>query len=410
MEKSRDPQESVIWLVSMCRFAEAIAIGMLLPVLPLLVAKLEAPGAPKWLATLTAEQLTGVLYCATGLAMSFIQILSGRLSDLLDRRKVFILTGMIGATFCSFYYAWLTSYVELLFTRVLQGIFLGLTFPPLMAIIARHSPPGKGGRTLGTYSTIRLLGFASGPVLGGKILESWGYEITFLLSAALLTASVLAVSLWIRDYRDQQPQRSKRAPPPPVQPIFRLLGAAIFLMMVGISIVVALFPYYSREFGASPIQLGLCLSAFIGSRCLLQYPMGWLGDRYDKKNVLLGALFLFIPLVALQGTVTSLGELIALRVGLGVVAAAISSSVSGIAAERSEPGNRARLMGINTFSFSLGVATGPMLGGFLPSAVAFTVPALAALPLLLIIAWLLPSDHKARRHAPRTVAMVEPEG
>ena len=35
----------------------------------------------------------------------------------------------------------------------------------------------------------------------------------------------------------------------------------IFLMMVGISIVVSLFPYYSREFGATPFELGL---VFVG--------------------------------------------------------------------------------------------------------------------------------------------------
>ena len=65
MQKGQDPQVSVIWLVSLCRFAEAISIGMLLPVLPLFVAKLGAPGVLAWLGLgpLSAEQLTGLLPC-----------------------------------------------------------------------------------------------------------------------------------------------------------------------------------------------------------------------------------------------------------------------------------------------------------------------------------------------------------
>ncbi len=52
-------------------------------------------------------------------------------------------------------------------------------------------------------------------------------------------------------------------------------------------------------------------------------------------------------------------------------------------------------MGVNTFSFSLGVAVGPLLGGFLTSespAPAFLWPAaFSVVVLVVVIAW-LPSD------------------
>ena len=84
-----------------------------------------------------------------------------------------------------------------------------------------------------------------------------------------------------------------------------------------------------------------------------------------------------------------------IRAGLGVVSAAISTSVGGISAERSQPGNRARMMGLNTMSFSLGTAVGPSLTGFIDTqAVAFAIPAAAGGLLFLTLGLLLPSDSK----------------
>ncbi|MFQ5654856.1 MAG: MFS transporter, partial [Planctomycetota bacterium] len=118
---------------------------------------------------------------------------------------------------------------------------------------------------------------------------------------------------------------------------------------------------------------------------------------------------LYVPLVALQGFVSSLGQLIALRVGLGVVSAAISASAGGISAERSEPGNRARVMGINTFSFSLGVAVGPLLTGFIPSpALAFAIPSALAVLMFLLVLAMVPPDRIARRAAYGVVAQESP--
>ena len=136
---------------------------------------------------------------------------------------------------------------------------------------------------------------------------------------------------------------------------------------------------------------------FIATRCLFQYPCGWAGDRYDKKRMLLLGLLLFIPLVVLQSDATNLSQLTIIRMGLGAVSAMMSTAVGGICAERSSPGNRARMMGINTLCFSLGTAVGPSLTGFIDSQqIAFMIPAAAALVLFGALLMLLPSDRQAR--------------
>ena len=410
-----DTRESIVLLISFCRFAEAIAVGMLVPILPTFLASLPADGSERWsrglessapwltdwfpaLVQPTAESRTALLFFLAGMAMSASQMVAGRLSDRFDRRKIFIVGGMLGGAIGSAAFAWSDNYSDLLTTRLLQTACLGLTFPPMMAIVARHSSPGRGGRMLGLYSTIRLLGFSLGPLIGGLFANYGGYEATFLGSAILLLISIGLVTWLVPDPREGTLSRDERRERPPVPWMFRLLGTSSFLMMVGISAIISLFPAYQEEFGATEFQLSIVFTAFIGTRCLFQYASGWIGDRFDKKRLLLGALAALGPLIALQGMVTSLTQLIVLRAGIGIMSAAMSASIGGISAERSVPGNRARVMGINTMCFTLGVSIGPLLTGFIPDrATAFLIPGVAAWVWVVVIALAIPSDRNFQR-------------
>ena len=386
-----EPRESLVVLVSFCRFAEAIAAGMLVPILPTFIASFPS-GEPgpivSWLQTHASfllkilpvlaadspEACTALVFCLAGFAMSLSQIASGRLSDRFDRRKPFIIFGMLGAAACSAAFAFAGGFPDILGTRLVQTAFLGLTFPPMMAIVARHSAPGRGGRMLGLYSTIRLSGFAIGPILGGEVSTRiaqefayfgptlpthLGHAVTFIVSSALLTISIGLVALLVPDPRETLTPRHERGPRPPVPFRLRILVVSTFLMMVGISAMISLFPTYEEKWGATERQLGYVFGAFLLSRMLLQYASGWLGDRFDKKWVLIASIFLLAPLVTLQGYADSVEQMILLRLGLGVASAALSASIGGMSAERSEPGNRARVMGLNTLSFTLGVSIGP---------------------------------------------------
>ncbi|MFN0057812.1 MAG: MFS transporter [Planctomycetota bacterium] len=405
-----------LWALSFCRLAEAIALGMLVPFLPVYLMTLATPWLDAWLAAwssatpgaatnrleqlvvaalvgLDAEAKTALLFSATAFGTAAIQIAAGRLSDAFDVRKPLIVCGMIGATLCGVTYLLIETFESLFVVRVLQGMCVGLTFPPLLAIVARNLSPGRGGRVLGTYTTIRMLGFASGPPIGGWISHQYGHVANFSVSALLLGTSALMVALWVNDAPSRPTTRAERRARPKVPGEQRILGCGIFIAMAGVSGIISLFPSYQREFGATEQELGLCFSAFLAGRVLMQYPTGWLGDHYDKKYVLLAALALFAPLVTLQGFVTSLWQLGMLRIAIGGAVAAISSCIGGMSAERSVDGNRARVMGINTLAFSFGVSLGPLLTGFLADArVAFALPGVASVVLAAVVLGTIRSD------------------
>ncbi len=416
----------MVYVLSACRFTEAIALGMLIPILPIFLKSLDAvsfdeftiglmtlvmglfPDAPASLSFAqfgipiaahssfwTDEQLTAVLYSTTGFTMAAAQLFSGRLTDVFDRRKPIIIFGMAGGVLSTVYFLILTSYSELLSARIIQGIFFALTFPPLMAIVAYHAPKNSGGRTMGLYATFRLLGFGLGPIVGGMVTAQWGRDVAFATIVILLALSLMLVSFLVPDYpKGDRPKKANgKHILQPTAAQFYILGAVIFLMMVGISSIISFFPTYYDRFNCTEAELSWVFSAFIITRCILQYPCGLLGDHADKKRVLIISLIAYIPLVALQGNVSALWHLILLRLGLGAVSAGISASVTGMAAERASQGNRGRVMGLNTLSFSLGIAIGP-LAAFVPSP--FIIAALGGLLAIALVTIIIPSDAQHR--------------
>jgi EmrB/QacA subfamily drug resistance transporter len=134
-------------------------------------------------------------WVVTGYAIAFggLLILGGRAADLLGRRRMFI-AGLVVFSFASLAGGLARDPVLLIASRVVQGAGAAVVAPAALSLITTSFPEGpRRARAIGLYGSISAVGFVSGQVLGGVLIEWTSWRSVFLVNVPVgLIAAVLA--------------------------------------------------------------------------------------------------------------------------------------------------------------------------------------------------------------------------
>jgi EmrB/QacA subfamily drug resistance transporter len=145
-----------------------------------------------------------------------------------------------------------------------------------------------------------------------------------------------------------------------------VLCLAAFTINLDTTIVNIALPSLMRQLDASTRELQWIVDAYTLTFAALVLAAGSLSDRYGRKGALLTGLAVFGSASAIGGLVDSSGALIAVRAVMGVGAALIfPATLSIISNLFTERGERARAIGLWGAMTGLGVALGPISGGWL---------------------------------------------
>ncbi|TAJ56669.1 MFS transporter [Brevundimonas sp.] len=205
----------------------------------------------------------------------------------------------------------LAAPILLLVMRVLQGFALGGEYGGAAIYVAEHSPPEKRGLLTGWIQTTAAFGLIGAlsvilitrQIVGVEAFDAWGWRIPFLLSALLL-----AVSLWIRLKLNESPayQRmeeeggERRAP---YKEAFFQWGNGRFVLIALFGIMIAQGAvwycgyFYTRFFMERVLKIDtntvdqLVLMVTVASAGLYVF-FGWLSDRLGRKPVMLFGMIL----------------------------------------------------------------------------------------------------------------------
>jgi len=157
---------------------------------------------------------------------------------------------------------------------------------------------------------------------------------------------------------------------------------AAFAINVDTTIVNVALPTLVRELHASTAQLEWIVDAYNLLFAAFVLAAGNLGDRVGRKGVLLAGLALFGAASFGGGLGKSPVELIAARAVMGLGAALIFpatlSLLTNVFTERRE---RARAIGLWGASTGVGIAVGPIVGGWLLEHFSWTSVFFALVPL-----------------------------
>lgn len=133
----------------------------------------------------------------------------------------------------------------------------------------------------------------------------------------------------------------------------------------GVGMVGPVRVLYAQSRGASLAIIGAMASAYLISNFLFQYPVGWLADRWGRKQVMLIGLGVQAVLAVAYLPITDPILFVVLRFVEGIGAAALLPPARALIVDTVPAEQQGEAYGIFGAFFNAGFLLGPGIGGFL---------------------------------------------
>jgi MFS transporter, DHA2 family, multidrug resistance protein len=122
---------------------------------------------------------------------AFWSTLLGRKRLYLISITIFIAGSMLAGT--------ARTFAQLLCFRVVQGIGGGTLIPASQAITREKFPPAEQGMAMALYSMGVMLAPTMGPIVGGWLVDNWGWRWIFYINVPFAISGLLMVSAFVHD-------------------------------------------------------------------------------------------------------------------------------------------------------------------------------------------------------------------
>jgi len=143
------------------------------------------------------------------------------------------------------------------------------------------------------------------------------------------------------------------------------VSLAVCAAYSGVGMVGPVRVLYAQSRGASLTIIGLMASAYLVSNFLFQYPIGWLADRWGRKQVMLVGLIAQAIISAIYLVVADPVTFVVLRFIEGIGTAALLPAARALIVDTVPAEKQGEAYGIFGAFFNAGFLLGPGIGGFL---------------------------------------------
>ncbi|ASD21315.1 MFS transporter [Cryobacterium sp. LW097] len=221
MSRTNVPSSRRWWTLSV------VALAQLMVVLDSTVVNIALPSAQTDLGFSNGDRQW--IVTAYSLAFASLLLLGGRLSDLIGRKRTFII-GLIGFAIASALGGAAGTFGWLVAARALQGAFGALLAPTALAVLTTtFTIPKERARAFGVFGAIAGAGGAVGLLLGGFLTEYFDWRWNLYINVVIAIVGVIGAAIFV-DHLQRTGPRPKLDIPGTI-----LVSAALFGLVFGFS-------------------------------------------------------------------------------------------------------------------------------------------------------------------------------
>lgn len=318
------------------------------------------------------QKWSGLVFGATFVSAFLMSPIWGRIADKYGYKPILIINGF-GIAISVLLMGFVNSVEAFFVLRLFMGIVTGF-IPTSLAFISSQTPKNIAGKTMGTLQMGSVSGTLFGPIIGGFLADTFGFQYTFMITATAVSIAALMVLFGIHEIRKKKNagdhEYSRKTV---ISSIFhhRLILNVLMitsLIQIGLfSIQPLLSLYVSHLTNSKEVALlaGITFSATGVGSLLFARIWGKLGDSHGYEKILSFLLILAFLFIVPQAFVTDLWQLVILRFLFGIASGGLIPITTALIRREAPIEVQGELMGYNTSFRFLGNIIGPMFGGFI---------------------------------------------
>ena len=168
------------------------------------------------------------------------------------------------------------------------------------------------------------------------------------------------------------------------------------------NVLFAVQPIITKEFNATDTQMGVLTSAFFFSYMIAAPLVGWMGDRFPRKNIVVIGIIIWSGFTLLTWMVTDYSQLLFRHTIVGIGEASYAAIAPTLIADSFPLEKRGRMLSIFFVGLPFGSAAGYLVGGYFAHHYGWRAPFMVAgAPgfLLALVLWFLPEPARGQFEA-----------
>ncbi|RKP55544.1 MFS transporter [Cohnella endophytica] len=324
----------------------------------------------------------GFILGSYGLTQVITRLPLGLFSDVINRRKPFLLIGMIAGLISCILFMLPGTWGGPLAGRLMAGL-CAAAWVPFTVLYASYYPTHQTHQAMGTLSFLTVFGQLAGMSVSGWLASAGGWNYAFLCGIAIAAVGMV-VSLFVYEPKPAIPLDSKdkainsehtdtalRVSKKTM--LFRVLRSTLLWKVAILSLLahgilfITMFgftPLQAIELGASEAQLtGIVVSFMIPHALVSLWSGRFLAPRFGtRKIVIVGFLAAALFTAAIPFS-PNLGWLAVTQMFNGIAQALYFPLLLSLSIRNFVPAERATAMGFYQSTYSMGMFLGPYLAG-----------------------------------------------